>query len=82
MMAVTEGNANDPCICFGMTDVSCFKYGDNRVFSEKPNLPGTPHFAAALLFVYPDGTQVALFEIEKRGETTVLCSDSVTGLNW
>jgi hypothetical protein len=79
MVGVSEGNVNDPCICFGLTDVSCFKYGDNRIFAERSNLPGAPHFASALLFVYPDGTQIALFEIETREIDIMLCSDSVTG---
>ena len=82
MVGVSEGNVNDPCICFGLTDVSCFKYGDNRIFAERSNLPSAPHFASALLFVYPDGTQIALFETETREIDILPGSDSVTRLKW
>jgi hypothetical protein len=37
------------------------------VFPGRSYLPGTPNFTAALLFVYPDGAQVALFEMGSPG---------------
>src|SRR5712675_332379 len=48
----------DASLCFGLKDVSTFKYGDNRAFLGSSTVPGTPHLSSALCFVYPDGAQV------------------------
>ena len=53
----------DASLCFGLKDVSGFKYGDNRAFPGSSSVPDTPHLSSALCFVYPDGAQVVLFEI-------------------
>lgn len=63
IVQVTEGRQpDDPALSFGTADVSAFKYGDNRAFPPRP-LPG-PRLISALCFVYPDGAQAALFELE------------------
>jgi hypothetical protein len=64
-IVVTEGGETTaPSLFFGLKDVASFKYGDDRVFpGAKPSLPGAPRLSSALVFVYPDGTQIALFEI-------------------
>jgi hypothetical protein len=56
----------DASLCFGLKDVSVFKYGDNRAFPGSSGITGTPRLSSALCFVYPDGAQVVLFEIEVR----------------
>lgn len=53
----------DATLLFGLKDVSSFKYGDNRAFPPLSGIAGTPRLSAAVCFVYPDGAQVALFEI-------------------
>jgi hypothetical protein len=64
VIAVSEGNSpTDPIFCFGLEDVRSFMYGDNRAFSGTFAIPGTPKLTSALIFVYPDDTQVILFEI-------------------
>jgi hypothetical protein len=55
----------DASLLFGLKDVSAFKYGDNRAFPGVSGIPGTPRLASALCLVYPDNTQVVLFEIAK-----------------
>jgi hypothetical protein len=65
---VTEGGGvTAPSLFFGLNDVAGFKYGDDRVFpGAKPRLPEAPRLNSALAFVYPDGTQIGLFEIAER----------------
>jgi len=53
----------DASLVFGLKDVSKFLYGDNRAFPGSSGIPGTPHLSSALCFVYPDGAQIAIFEI-------------------
>ena len=64
---VSEGKTiTDPSLSFGLDDVVTFKYGDNRAFPGTPRFPGTLRLTSALGFVYPDGAQVVLFEIEEN----------------
>lgn len=55
--------AADNSIRFGLRDVAMFKYGDSRAFPDAPSMPDTPALSSALLFVYPDGAQLGLFEM-------------------
>ena len=62
LVMVREGETpTAPSLCFGLAEVETFKYGDSRAF------PAVPRFASALCFAYPDGAQVALFEIALEG---------------
>ena len=64
IVQITERlSITSPSLAFGLKDVAAFKYGDNRAFPGASPLPGTPRLSSALCFVYPDGSQVALFEI-------------------
>jgi len=65
VVQVSEGRfVTDASLSFGLADVKTFKYGDSRVFSGRATIPGTPRLRSALCFVYPDGTQVVLFEVQ------------------
>lgn len=52
----------EPFLRFDPAAATAFKYGDTRAF---PNIsiPGDLRLASALIFVFADGTQMALFEI-------------------
>src|ERR1700722_7802877 len=62
VMVSERRGPTDAALCFGLKDVSTFKYGDNRAFPGSSAVPGTPHLSSAICFVYPDGAQVVLFE--------------------
>lgn len=66
VVLVTEGgNVAAPSLSFGLKDVVKFKYGDDRAFPSR-DIPGAPRRVSALIFVYPDDTQVGLFEIADK----------------
>ena len=54
---------DDDTLFFGLTDVATFKYGDTRAFPASTGTAGTPTLTSALCFIYPDGSQIVLFEI-------------------
>ena len=62
VVQITERlDVNSASLCFGIRDVVAFTYGDDRAFG------GTvigPRLTSGLCFLYPDGAQVALFEME------------------
>jgi hypothetical protein len=63
VVQITEGKGLDSAsLSFGLRDVIKFKYADNRAFPSA-DVPGVPRRLSALIFVYPDDTQVALFEL-------------------
>ncbi len=63
IVQITEGTRVDNAsLSFGLGDVVKFKYADNRAFPSA-DVPGVPRRLSALIFVYPDDTQVALFEL-------------------
>ena len=63
IVQITEGKRVDSAsLSFGLKDVVKFKYGDSRAFPVRI-VPGVPRRISALVFVYPDDTQVALFEL-------------------
>jgi hypothetical protein len=63
---ITKGTRVDsPSLSFGLKDVVKFKYADNRAFPSR-DVPGVPSRLSALIFVYPDDTQVALFELAQK----------------
>jgi len=53
---------SEPFLRFDPAQASGFKYGDTRAFPDIP-IPGNLRLASALVFLYPDDSQVALFEI-------------------
>jgi len=57
-------SATDASLSFGLDDVSIFKYADSRAFPASSGIPGTPNLKSVLLFAYPDGVQIGLFEID------------------
>lgn len=60
---VREGEErSEPFLRFDPSQATGFKYGDTRAFPNIP-IPGDLRLASALVFIYRDGTQVALFEI-------------------
>lgn len=60
---VREGeNRSEPFLRFNPAAATAFKYGDTRAFPDIP-IPGDLRLASALIFIYGDGTQMALFEI-------------------
>jgi len=60
---VRQGEArSEPFLRFDPAKASGFKYGDTRAFPNIP-IPGDLRLSSALVFVYADGSQVALFEI-------------------
>lgn len=52
----------EPFLRFDPAAATAFKYGDTRAFPNIP-IPGDLKLASALIFIFPDGTQMALFEI-------------------
>jgi len=57
-------SATDASLSFGLDDVSIFKYADSRAFPASSGIPSTPNLISVLLFAYPDGVQIGLFEID------------------
>jgi hypothetical protein len=53
-----------PFLTFAPSLAESFKYAAGRAVPN-PTLPEAPRFPAALVIVYPDGSQIALFEIEE-----------------
>jgi hypothetical protein len=51
-----------PMFIFNPSLATSLRYGDNRAFSSRPPTASL-RFTSALIFVLPDGSQVALFEI-------------------
>lgn len=52
----------EPFLRFDPSAAVGFKYGDTRAFPDIP-IPGDLRLASALIFLFSDGTQMALFEI-------------------
>jgi hypothetical protein len=64
MVGVTEGKTvGDSSLSFSLTDVSSFQYRNRQAFPRLTSPPGAPGLISALIFVYPDGSQVVLFEV-------------------
>jgi hypothetical protein len=64
MVGITEGKkVGDSSLSFSLTDVSSFQYGNRQAFPRLTSPPGAPGLMSALSFVYPDGSQVVLFEV-------------------
>jgi hypothetical protein len=60
---VKEGTRVDEAfIRFDPTAATSFKYGDNRAFPPV-TVANAPRLSSAVCFIYPDGSQVLLFEI-------------------
>ena len=60
---IREGESrSEPFLRFDPGSATGFKYGDTRAFPDIP-IPGDLRLASALIFVYADGSQMALFEI-------------------
>jgi hypothetical protein len=57
-------SATDASLTFGLDDVSKFMYADSRAFPSFSGIPGTPNLRSAILFAYPDGVQIGVFEID------------------
>lgn len=57
---------SEPFMRFDPASAVSFKYGDRRAFPNIP-IPGDLHLASALIFIFPDQTQMALFEIAPEG---------------
>lgn len=53
---------SEPFLRFNPAAAVGFKYGDRRAFPNIP-IPGDLHLASALIFIFSDETQMALFEI-------------------
>jgi hypothetical protein len=51
-----------PFLAFNPNDAQSFMYAAGRAIPE-PTLPDAPRFRSALMVIYPDGSQIALFEI-------------------
>lgn len=63
MVWVRQGEErSEPFMRFDPAAAAGFKYGDTRAFPNIP-IPGDLRLASALIFIFPDETQVALFEI-------------------
>ncbi len=52
----------EPFLRFDPSVAVAFKYGDRRAFPNIP-IPGDLGLAAALVFVFADGTEMAIFEL-------------------
>jgi hypothetical protein len=64
MVGITEGKTvGDSSLSFSFTDVSSFQYRNRQAFSCLTSPPGAPGLISALILVYPDGSQVVLFEV-------------------
>lgn len=57
----------EPFLRFDPSAATGYKYGDTRAFPDIP-IPGDLHLASALIFIYADGSQMALFEIAEGSE--------------
>lgn len=57
---------SEPFLRFDPAAAVGFKYGDTRAFPNIP-IPGDLRLASALIFIFPDQTQMALFEIATEG---------------
>jgi len=55
-------NRSEPFLRFDPSAAKAFKYGDTRAFPDIP-IPGDLQLASALIFIYPDDSQMALFEL-------------------
>jgi hypothetical protein len=55
-----------PMFIFNPSFATSRRYGDNRAFSNPPP-NASPRFTSALIFILPDGSQVALFAIAEGG---------------
>ena len=55
-------NRSEPFLRFNPAVATGFKYGDTRAFPDIP-IPGDLRLASALIFIFPDGGQMALFEL-------------------
>jgi hypothetical protein len=55
-------NRSEPFMRFDPAVATAFKYGDTRAFPDIP-IPGDLRLASALIFIFRDGSQLALFEI-------------------
>ena len=65
-VCVTERNeVGTPLIIFKPEAASSRTYGDNRAFPGK-TFPGGPFLSSALVFIFRDGSQIALFEMAER----------------
>jgi hypothetical protein len=53
---------SEPFLRFDPAQATGFKYGDTRAFPNIP-IPGDLQLESALVFLFPDGSQMALFEI-------------------
>jgi len=53
-----------PFLSFKPNQAVAFKYAAGHAIPE-PTLPDVPRFTGALMLIYPDGSQIALFEIEE-----------------
>lgn len=58
----TGGERSEPFLRFDPAQATGFKYGDTRAFPNIP-IPGDLRLASALVFLFADGSQMALFEI-------------------
>lgn len=56
---------SEPFLRFDPAAAVGFKYGDTRAFPDIP-IPGDLRLASALIFLYSDQTQMALFEIAEE----------------
>jgi hypothetical protein len=70
LFVLVEQRPGEPMISFNPSEALSRKYGDRRAFSgpsPELELHGAPRLTSALIFLFRDGVQVALFEIaEKR----------------
>lgn len=55
-------NRSEPFMRFDPAAATSFKYGDTRAFPDIP-IPGDLRLASALIFIFSNGSQLALFEI-------------------
>ena len=58
---------SEPFLRFDPAAAVGFKDGDTRAFPNIP-IPGDVRLASALIFLYPDQTQMALFEIAAKAD--------------
>lgn len=58
---------SEPFLRFDPAAAVGFKYGDTRAFPNIP-IPGDLRLASALIFIFADDTQMALFEIAVDGD--------------
>ncbi len=57
----------EPFLRFDPATAVRFKYGDTRAFPNIP-IPGDLRLASALVFVFADGTEMAIFELAAEPE--------------